>query len=159
MKTFFSILGLLAVLMPVKGQFTSALTSLKISSSGFYLADISLAYVPWSEPKQIIELGSQKVGIPMQVNARVLKAELNRFGTHEGSVVTLEDSTYLPVHLYYDRETVDPTDDYFLLTLFFPVEPEVICQVYPPQMVQVADPVNFAEAPSGKVNYEIGRSD
>jgi len=103
----------------------SHLTSLRTSEAGFAVAEITLAYRSGLKQENIQVLGSQGITIPEKQNGTLFTIAYNRFGLREGMPFEMDDAFYLPVHLSYDMETIDPRDDVFIYTFLFPIDAEL----------------------------------
>jgi hypothetical protein len=137
------------------GQIMSYMTSLKTSDSGITVAELSLIHRSRSNSKDIRDLGTRMVLIPNQPNGKQIDIEQYRFRTMEGSPFEMNNTVYVPVHLYHDNKTNDPRDDIYLLSIPFPVTTELALEELSHYEGQELISSNFEKAPKGKPNYEL----
>ena len=149
-----TILGVVLMTTCSFGQIMSYITSLKTSDSGITVAELSLIHRSRSDYKNIRDLGTKMVLIPNQLNGKKIDIEHYRFSTEESTPFKMNNTVYIPVHLYYDNKTNDPRDDIHILSIPFPVPTELVLEelsYYEEQELIIS---KFEEASKGNPSYE-----
>ena len=155
MKIKMTILAVVFMTTSSFGQIMSYMTSLKTSDSGITVAELSLIHRSRSNYKGIRDLGTRMVLIPNQPNGKKIDIEQCRFRTMEGTPFEMNNTVYVPVHLYHDNKTNDPRDDIYLLSIPFPVPTELALEELSHYEGQELITSNFEKAPKGKPSYEF----
>ena len=135
------------------GQIMSYMTSLKTSDSEITVAELSLIHRSRSNYKDIRDLGTIMVLIPNQPNGKKIDIEYYRFTTIKGTPFEMNNTVYIPVHLFYDNKTIDPRDDIYILSIPFPIPTELALEELSHYEGQELITSNFEEAPKGNPGY------
>lgn len=77
-----------------------------------------------------------------------------RFITHQGNPFILDNVTYIPVRVFYDNQTNDPSDDIHITSVLFPVNKEFVLQDLANYEDEELMADSFKDAPAGKPTYK-----
>lgn len=154
MKSLLTLFSICILSSNSPAQIQSYFQNLKTSESGINTAEISLIQRSPSDNNETTELGSQITLIPGSINNLSLKMESLRFITHQGNPFILDNVTYIPVRVFYDNQTNDPSDDIHITSVLFPVNKELVLQDLANYEGEELMADSFKDAPAGKPTYK-----